>query len=163
MDDNATASSSIHVKPYDPASDAPLTIQQQGAVIEEDPDSLLEELEADLDDEFDLGGFRERRMEELREQMEKAQKMKQSNYGRYTEMKVEKDVIEATAIIGFEELEGGDHFSTASLELGMIQCDVISTTPGTDIKIPRSQPSNSRRGIRDRADVGDSDEYDSDN
>lgn len=29
--------------------------------------------------------------------MEAAQKMKQSNYGRYTEMKVEKEIIEATA------------------------------------------------------------------
>ena len=51
-----------------PASDAPLTIAQQAAEIEEDSDALLEELEDDLDDDFDLGGFRERRMEELRVQ-----------------------------------------------------------------------------------------------
>jgi hypothetical protein len=38
------------------------------AAIEEDPDLLLEELEDDLDDDFDLGGFRERRMEEMRAQ-----------------------------------------------------------------------------------------------
>lgn len=41
---------------------------QQAAEIEEDPDALLEELEDDLDEDFDLGGFRERRMEELRAQ-----------------------------------------------------------------------------------------------
>lgn len=61
------SSSSIHNKPHDPASDAPLTIAQQDAAIDSDPDLLLEELEDDLDNDF-LGGFRERRMEELRAQ-----------------------------------------------------------------------------------------------
>lgn len=207
-----------------------MTAQQQDEAVDEDPDSLLEELERDLDDQFDLGGFRERRMEELKFQMEAAQKMKQSNYGRYTEMKVEKEIIEATAkakrsvlhffhrdfrrckimdehleklaakhfdtlficaevsnvpflvnkidvrvlpcvvgfvggiskmkIVGFEELEGGDHFTTASLELGMIQCEVISSTPGTNITLPpralgRALPT---RGIRSSGRRNDSDE-----
>lgn len=43
-----------------------MTAQQQDEAVDEDPDSLLEELERDLDDQFDLGGFRERRMEELK-------------------------------------------------------------------------------------------------
>ncbi|KAM0793430.1 hypothetical protein ACM66B_000877 [Microbotryomycetes sp. NB124-2] len=58
---------------------------------------MLEQLEAELDDDFDLGGFRERRMDELRLQMEHAQQMRESNYGKYTEYKVEKDLISVTA------------------------------------------------------------------
>jgi hypothetical protein len=37
-------------------------------VTKDSDDELLDELEAELDDDFDLGGFRERRMEELRTQ-----------------------------------------------------------------------------------------------
>ncbi|KAL8281495.1 hypothetical protein RQP46_006179 [Phenoliferia psychrophenolica] len=228
-------SSSVHIKPFDDSSDAPLSLAQQSAEVDQDPDALIEELEADLDDEFDLGGFRERRMEEMRAQVEKAQKMKQSNYGRYTEMKVEKDVIDATAkakrsvlhffhrdfrrckimdahleklaakhfdtlficaevsnvpflvnkievqvlpcvvgfvggvskmkIVGFEELEGGDSFSTASLELGLIQCGVIQKTPGASgsrIKLPSaaSARSGERRGIRNGRGGGNGSESD---
>ncbi|KAM0755595.1 thioredoxin-like protein [Meredithblackwellia eburnea MCA 4105] len=218
---NAQVSSSfVHNKPYDDASDAPPPSQPTTGATDEqtqdsDEDDLLEELERDLDDQFDLGGFRERRMEEMRAQMEKAKAMKVSNYGKYTEMKIEKDVIESTArakrsvlhffhrdfrrckimdqhleklaakhhdtlflraevsnvpflvdkiqvrvlpcvvgfvegvskmkIIGFEELEGGDHFNTASLELVMLQCGVISGSPGHEAK---SEPKALRRGIR---------------
>lgn len=34
----------------------------------DDSDTLLEELERDIDDDFDLGGFRERRLAQLRAQ-----------------------------------------------------------------------------------------------
>jgi hypothetical protein len=63
------ASSSIHVKPYDEASDAPPTRAQLAEMKSDDEDDgLFDELEQGLDDDFDLGGFRERRMEELRAQ-----------------------------------------------------------------------------------------------
>ncbi|ORY69298.1 thioredoxin-like protein [Leucosporidium creatinivorum] len=184
-------------------------------------DGLFDDLEEGLDDDFDLGGFRERRMEELRAQIDTMQKMKETNYGRYTEYKNEKDLISTTAkakrclvhffhtdfrrckimdkhleklaakhfdtlflranvanvpflvtkleikvlpcvvgfvdglsklkIVGFEELEGGDDFSTASLELGLIQSGVIDPNPargGPGRPSPSGQGTAGRRGIR---------------
>lgn len=39
---------------------------QEQAQAQEQIDDLLNDLERELDDDFDLGGFRERRMQELR-------------------------------------------------------------------------------------------------
>ncbi|GJN91495.1 hypothetical protein Rhopal_004518-T1 [Rhodotorula paludigena] len=159
----------------------------------DDSDALLEDLENELDNDFDLGGFREKRMRELQAQLDAAQRSRDSGYGRYQEIKVEKDVIATTAktgrsvvhffhrdfrrcrimdahleklaakhtdtlflradvanvpflvnkleikvlpcvigfvdgvskmkLVGFEELPGGDAFTTASLEVGMVHCD----------------------------------------
>ncbi|KAK4055243.1 hypothetical protein OIV83_000524 [Microbotryomycetes sp. JL201] len=63
----------------------------------DDDDALLEQLEAEIDSDFDLGGLRERRMDELRLQIEHAQQMRDSHYGRYTEYRSEKDLIALTA------------------------------------------------------------------
>ncbi|GAA5925354.1 hypothetical protein JCM10213_008771 [Rhodosporidiobolus nylandii] len=176
----SASSSSIHRKPTTANSDP------------EDSDDLLGELEEELDNDFDLGGFREKRMMELKAQVEAAQRRQESGYGRYTEFKAEKDLISTTAkakrsvvhffhrdfrrckimdshleklaakhtdtlfvkadvanvpflvtkldvkvlpcvigfvdgiskmkLVGFDELEGGDNFSTASLEVGMVHC-----------------------------------------
>lgn len=63
------ASTFIHSKPYDDASDALPTKAQLAEMHSEDSDDgLFAELEEGIDDDFDLGGFRERRMEELRAQ-----------------------------------------------------------------------------------------------
>ncbi|GAA5968706.1 hypothetical protein JCM8115_003689 [Rhodotorula mucilaginosa] len=64
---------------------------------DDDDDALLEELEAELDEDFDLGGFREKRMMELQAQFERTRKMQEGDYGRYTEVKIEKDLISRTA------------------------------------------------------------------
>lgn len=64
-------SNSIHDKLYDTSSDLlPTRLQLREPDVEdedEDIDALLEDLEDELDDDF-LGGFRERRMEEMRAQ-----------------------------------------------------------------------------------------------
>ncbi|GAA5992050.1 hypothetical protein JCM10908_000719 [Rhodotorula pacifica] len=161
----------------------------------DDADALLEELEAELDDDLDLGGFREKRMMELQAQLERTRRMQEGDYGRYIEVKVEKDLIAKTAkekrcvvhffhrdfrrckimdghleklapkhldtlflkadvanvpflvtklaiktlpcvigfvggttkmkIVGFDELPGGDNFSTSVLEEGMRECGVF--------------------------------------
>ncbi|TNY21981.1 thioredoxin-like protein [Rhodotorula diobovata] len=79
------SSSSVHHKPTcdEPHSD--------------DSDALLEELEEGLDNNFDLGGFREQRMRELQAQVAAAQQRRDTSYGRYTEIRVEKDLIQTTA------------------------------------------------------------------
>jgi hypothetical protein len=55
MPRRCSTSSSIHRKPHHSDSER-----------EDDDDALLEELEDDLDNDFELGGFRERRMMELK-------------------------------------------------------------------------------------------------
>ncbi|GAA5837507.1 hypothetical protein JCM5353_001741, partial [Sporobolomyces roseus] len=70
-----------------------------------DPDSdddaaLLEELEDDLDNDFELGGFREKRMMELKAQLDAAQRRQDSGYGQYSEIKVEKQLLDITAKAG---------------------------------------------------------------
>ncbi|KAK4057612.1 hypothetical protein OIO90_001258 [Microbotryomycetes sp. JL221] len=162
----------------------------------DDDDAIFEDLEAEIDDQFDLGGLRERRMLELKSQMEHAQRMRDSDYGRYTEYKAEKQLIAVTAkerrcvvhffhpdfkrckimdshlsklatkhqetlflkadvanvpflvtklgikvlpcvvafvdgvsrlkLVGFDDLPGGDNFTTASLEMGLLQNGVIA-------------------------------------
>ncbi|GAA5826983.1 hypothetical protein JCM11251_002193 [Rhodosporidiobolus azoricus] len=185
----ASTSSSIHRKPKQDDFDS------------DDSDALLEELEEDLDNDMDLGGFREKRMMELKAQVEAAQRQQRTGYGKYSEYRVEKELIQTTAkakrsvvhffhrdfrrckimdshlerlaakhtdtlfvkadvanvpflvtklevkvlpcvigfvdgiskfkLVGFEELEGGDNFTTASLEIGMMQCGVLTKNPGS--------------------------------
>ncbi|KZS97674.1 thioredoxin-like protein [Sistotremastrum niveocremeum HHB9708] len=64
----------------------------------EDGDSdaeLLEGLAAD--DDFDFGPLRERRMEELKEEMSKIRDMRESDHGKYTEVFDEKEVVKLSA------------------------------------------------------------------
>ncbi|GAA6038995.1 hypothetical protein JCM8097_000146 [Rhodosporidiobolus ruineniae] len=223
---SSSTSSSIHRKRDDRDSD--------------DSDALLEELEEELDNDFDLGGFREKRMMELKAQVDAAQRTREGGYGRLTEYKVEKDLIAATAkaqrsvihffhrdfrrckimdnhleklaskhtntlfvkadvanvpflvtkldvkvlpcvvgfvdsvskmkLVGFEELEGGDNFTTASLEIGMIHCGVLTKSPGSAqvgrIPVPSSlaegrKSSGSRNRIRGgRTAGGDDSDFD---
>lgn len=63
----ASTSCSVHSKAQDPSSNEP-RLSTQDTTAHESDDELLDELEADLDNDFDLGGFRERRMEELKAQ-----------------------------------------------------------------------------------------------
>ena len=87
------------------------------AVARDEADTLLEELEQGMDDDFDLGGFRERRLTEMRKQsvyslsyslshpthlpqrprVQQNQLLAQSDHGKYTEYKNEKDLIAASA------------------------------------------------------------------
>jgi hypothetical protein len=83
-----------------------------------DPDDadLFEELDKELEDGLDLGGLRERRMEELRREcvpqqmmglyfsepvfshrMGKVRDMRENEHGRYTEILDEKEVIRVSA------------------------------------------------------------------
>ncbi|KAF8517805.1 thioredoxin-like protein [Gautieria morchelliformis] len=64
-----------------------------------DPDDadLFEELDKELEDGLDLGGFRERRMEELRREMGKVRDMRENEHGIYTEILDEKEVIRVSA------------------------------------------------------------------
>lgn len=81
----------------------------------EDAD-LFEELDTELEDGFDLGGLRERRMEELRREcvselamglhvaelrfsyrMDKIRDMRENEHGKYTEISEEKEVIRVSA------------------------------------------------------------------
>ncbi|GAA5922278.1 Plp1p [Sporobolomyces koalae] len=63
-------------------------------------DELLEELEEELDNDFELGGFREKRMMELKAQLDAAQRRQDSGYGQYTEIKVEKVLLDKTSKVG---------------------------------------------------------------
>ncbi|BGO99332.1 Phosducin-like protein 1 [Rhodotorula toruloides] len=209
---SASTSSSIHRKPR--------TVERNS----DDSDTLLEELEAELDDDFDLGGFREKRMLELKAQVDAARRMQESDYGKLTEIKVEKDLIARTAkekrsvvhffhrdfrrckimdahleklaakhldtlflkadvanvpflvtkldvkvlpcvigfvdgvtkmkLVGFEDLPGGDAFTTASLELGMQQCEVLSKYPGSAAPFPSVQGTRRDEGGRRRIRTG---------
>ncbi|BGP44669.1 hypothetical protein JCM10450v2_000483 [Rhodotorula kratochvilovae] len=184
------SSSSVHRKPREARDDS------------DDSDALLEELEEELDNDFDVGGFRAQRLRELQAQVAAAQQQRDTTYGRYTEIKVEKDLIQTTAkarrsvvhffhrdfarcrimhahleklaakhtdtlflraevanvpflvaklevkvlpcvvgfvdgvtkmkLVGFEDLPGGDAFTTGSLEIGMVQCGVLNKNPGSD-------------------------------
>lgn len=56
-----------------------------------------EELLARLDDQFELSGLRQKRMEELRKEIAKNQEMQANHHGRYIEIKHEKELIQITA------------------------------------------------------------------
>lgn len=62
--------------------------------LSDDDDALLEELEKD---DFDIGGFREQRLEALKAEMAKATNMRESDHGRLTEIVDEKEVIRTSA------------------------------------------------------------------
>ncbi|GAA5891167.1 hypothetical protein JCM6882_006445 [Rhodosporidiobolus microsporus] len=218
----ASTSSSVHRKPRQDTRDS------------DDSDALLEELEEELDNDLDIGGFREKRMMELKAQLDAAQRQQQTGYGKYSEYKVEKDLIQTTAkakrsvvhffhrdfrrckimdahleklaakhvdvlfvkadvanvpflvtklevkvlpcvigfvdgvskfkLVGFEELEGGDNFNTSSLEIGMIQCGVLTKSPGSttfgkisSFSATQRNSAASRNKLRARRTTGDSD------
>ncbi|GAA5835969.1 hypothetical protein JCM3766R1_005113 [Sporobolomyces carnicolor] len=83
-----STSTSIHSKPHQSESDRD---------DDDDSDALLEELEEELDNDFELGGFREKRMMELKAQIDTAQRRQESGYGQYNEIKVEKVLLEKTS------------------------------------------------------------------
>ncbi|EGF99577.1 uncharacterized protein MELLADRAFT_94266 [Melampsora larici-populina 98AG31] len=64
--------------------------EKEGSEREED---LLDQLEED----FELGGMREKRMEELRQEFIKRQQMEENHHGKYLQIKNEKEVIQITA------------------------------------------------------------------
>ncbi|GAA5876132.1 hypothetical protein JCM16303_007033 [Sporobolomyces ruberrimus] len=86
MSSHPSASSSIHSKRHQDDSDR-----------DDDDDALLEELEDDLDNDFELGGFREKRMMELKAQLDAAQRRQETGFGQYTEIKVEKVLLDKTS------------------------------------------------------------------
>ncbi|PLW31252.1 hypothetical protein PCASD_18068 [Puccinia coronata f. sp. avenae] len=64
----------------------------------EDPHAIDDDdLLAELDDKLELSGIRERRLEELRNQVAKTQRMSDDLHGRYVEIKEEKKLINITA------------------------------------------------------------------
>ncbi|KAH9814563.1 thioredoxin-like protein [Melampsora americana] len=60
-------------------------------------DELEEELLEGLEEDFELIGMREKRMEELRQEFIKRQQMEEDHHGKYLQIKNEKEVIQITA------------------------------------------------------------------
>ncbi|GJJ07477.1 hypothetical protein Clacol_001679 [Clathrus columnatus] len=60
-------------------------------------DELLEELEKELDDDFDSSGFREKRLQQLKLEVEAVRDLRENDHGKYTEVMREKQVIEICA------------------------------------------------------------------
>ncbi len=60
----------------------------------EDEDELFAELEKD---DFHFGGLRERRLEALKAEMDKAKTLRESDHGKLTEISNEKEVIQTSA------------------------------------------------------------------
>ncbi|CEQ38844.1 SPOSA6832_00301, partial [Sporobolomyces salmonicolor] len=74
------------------------------------------------------------------------------------------DGVSKMKLVGFDELEGGDDFSTSTLEIGMVHCGVLNKNPGSTsaslssiIRTSARQDGLSRRGIRGGATGADSD------
>jgi hypothetical protein len=59
-----------------------------------DDEALFEELE---NDDYDMGGIRERRLEALKSQLAKVKDMRETDHGRLTEILNEKEVIRTSA------------------------------------------------------------------
>jgi len=62
----------------------------------DDEDALISALEDDNDDQNQLSGFREQRLQQLHAEMTRAKAMRNSDYGKYTEIKDEKQVMDIT-------------------------------------------------------------------
>nr|CAG8562168.1 10329_t:CDS:2 [Entrophospora candida] len=58
-----------------------------------DDEKLFEELE---NDDFDLANLREKRMEQLKQEMEKLKEMRQNDHGSYVEIDNEKEILKIT-------------------------------------------------------------------
>ncbi|KAF8529041.1 thioredoxin-like protein [Hysterangium stoloniferum] len=58
---------------------------------------LFEELDRELEDGLDLGGFREKRMQELKQEVSKVRDMRENDHGKYSEITNEKEVIKICA------------------------------------------------------------------
>ncbi|KAL9935436.1 hypothetical protein V8E36_005784 [Tilletia maclaganii] len=66
---------------------------------EEDEDALFEQLDKELESgtgAFDLAGFRERRMEQLKQDLTTMKEMRETNHGKYTEFTDEKELLQTT-------------------------------------------------------------------
>ncbi|TDL29484.1 thioredoxin-like protein [Rickenella mellea] len=76
-----TASASITSDPHESTSD----------------DDEFSKLENEMDNDFDLGALREKRMEELKREMARAKDLQKQDHGRVSEMTNEKEVIHMSA------------------------------------------------------------------
>jgi len=70
-------------------------IDRRNAHDSDDEDALISALEED-DDENELNGFREQRLQQLHQEMTRAKAMRNSDTGRYSEIKDEKQVMAIT-------------------------------------------------------------------
>ncbi|CAG8457656.1 5264_t:CDS:2 [Dentiscutata heterogama] len=61
---------------------------------EDDEEKLFEELEND--DDFEIANLRERRMEQMKQEITKLQEMRQNEHGSYTEISEEKEILKIT-------------------------------------------------------------------
>jgi len=59
-------------------------------------DNILDDLEKEIEDDFDMGALREQRMEELKREMTRVKNMREQDHGRVSEITDEKEVIKAT-------------------------------------------------------------------
>ncbi|KAE8214469.1 hypothetical protein CF327_g2107 [Tilletia walkeri] len=66
---------------------------------EEDDEALFEQLDKELESgsgAFDLAGFRERRMDQLKQDLATMKEMRETNHGKYTEFTDEKELLQTT-------------------------------------------------------------------
>ncbi|KAK0530841.1 hypothetical protein OC834_003159 [Tilletia horrida] len=71
----------------------------EGEDDEDDDDALFEQLDKELESgsgAFDLAGFRERRMEQLKKDLATMKEMRETNHGKYTEFSDEKELLQTT-------------------------------------------------------------------
>lgn len=78
--------------PLDPAVEAVLD-RNVRADEDEDEDALISALE---DDDTHLNAFREQRLQQLHNELARAKTMRNSDYGKYTEIKDEKQLMDIT-------------------------------------------------------------------
>ncbi|CAD6890372.1 unnamed protein product [Tilletia controversa] len=66
---------------------------------EDDDEALFEQLDQELESgsgAFDLAGFRERRMDQLKQDLATMKEMRETNHGKYTEFTNEKELLQTT-------------------------------------------------------------------
>ncbi|PAV20931.1 gtpase inhibitor [Pyrrhoderma noxium] len=66
-------------------------------IAKDSDDELFDELEREIDNDFDLGALREQRIEELKQEMNKLKDMREKEHGQLTEILDEKEAIRISA------------------------------------------------------------------
>ncbi|KAJ9108992.1 hypothetical protein QFC21_000317 [Naganishia friedmannii] len=96
----------------------------------EELENNIEQGEGKNDSAFDWGAFREARLQQMADDMERTKNLQRQGgtdgwYGSYREIKEERDLIQRSSLIGFEELGNDDNFSTAALEFRLKRSGVL--------------------------------------
>ncbi|BEI80296.1 hypothetical protein CcaverHIS002_0108250 [Cutaneotrichosporon cavernicola] len=100
------------------------------------PELSDSELLEGLEEKFDMGAERERRMQALRNESQRLKTLNETEYGKVMTYGDEKKLIERMSkdkgvdrLIGFEELGQTDQFSTTALEFRLQQSGALPSGP----------------------------------